>query len=348
MTPGAEPPVRVAVAGLGGIGLMHARHVAETEGAELVAVASATPERATQVAEQFGPAVAACSHEELPAAGEVDAVVLCCRAREHVRYAVPLLQAGKHLLLEKPGATTLADHDRLTAAAADAPGTLLQIAYMRRFDPAFLEARRRVAAGDIGQPLLVLSASRDTEYPPGEDPAETGGFLLDMAVHDYDVACWMLGQRPVRVSAARQGIVYPELLGLGDLDNASVTIEFDGGGIATTHISRTCAFGHDIRAEIVGAAGSVFVGNGAGAAVGVSVLDKRSARLFPVDYQDRFREAFRAEVAQFLARCADPEQAPGEAATLQSDRLAVEIGVAARASALQQRALETGEAWPWP
>jgi scyllo-inositol 2-dehydrogenase (NAD+) len=196
--------------------------------------------------------------------------------------------------------------------------------------------------------LLVLSASRDTDFPPDEDPADTGGFLLDMAVHDYDIAGWMLGQRPVRVSATRQGLVHPELLEVGDLDNASVTIEFDGGGIATTHISRTCAFGHDIRTEIVGAEGSVFVGNGAGAAVGVSVLDGRSARLFPVDYQDRFREAFRAEIGQFMARCSDPEQAPGEAATLQSDRLAVEIGVAARASAVQGRPLEPGEDWPWP
>jgi scyllo-inositol 2-dehydrogenase (NAD+) len=338
----------VAVAGLGGIGLMHARHVAETEGAELVAVASAAPERAAQVAQQFGRGVAACTHAELPEADDVDAVVLCCRAREHVRYAVPLLEAGKHLLLEKPGATTLSDHDRLTAAAENANGTLLQVAYMRRFDPAFLEARRRVAAGDIGEPLLVLSASRDTDYPPDEDPADTGGFLLDMAVHDYDIAGWMLGQRPVRVSATRQGLVHPRLLRAGDLDNASVTIEFDGGGIATTHISRTCSFGHDIRTEIVGSEGSVFVGNGAGGASGVSVLDARSAHQFPVDYQDRFRDAFRSEVAQFVARCADPGRSPGEAATLQSDRQAVEIGVAARASAIQERPLEPGKDWPWP
>jgi scyllo-inositol 2-dehydrogenase (NAD+) len=343
---GVEAPVRVAVAGLGGIGLMHAGHVLQNPEAELVAVASATPERAREVAAQLGPAVRASSHGDLAGAGDVDAVILCCRAREHVRYAVPLLEAGKQVLLEKPGATTLADHDRLRAAAREAPGARLQVGYMRRFDPLFLEARRRVAAGAIGEPLLVLSISRDTEFPPGEEPADTGGFLLDMAVHDYDVACWVLDQRPVRVSASRQALVHPQLLQVGDLDNALVTVTFDGGGLASAHISRTCAFGHDIRTEILGTEGSIFIGNGPRG--GVSVLDARSAPLFPADYQDRFRDAFQAELAQFLARCLHPDAPAGEAATLRSDRRAVEIGIAARASAVQERPLEVGEDWPWP
>ena len=67
--------------------------------------------------------------------------------------------------------------------------------------------------------------SRDEEFPAGEDPADTGGFLLDMAVHDYDTARWMLGQRPVRVSAERQALVHRQLLEVGDLDNAIVTVE---------------------------------------------------------------------------------------------------------------------------
>ena len=114
----ADRRVRVAVAGLGDIGLMHAHNVARQDAAELVAVASATPERAAEVAAELGPDVRALSHGQLPGTDDVDAVVLCCRAREHVKYAVPLLEAGKHVLMEKPGATTLATHDRLAAAAA--------------------------------------------------------------------------------------------------------------------------------------------------------------------------------------------------------------------------------------
>ena len=344
---------------MGQIGLMHAQNVARQVGAELVAVASATLQRATEVADEFGPSVQGLTHEQLAASDDVEAVVLCCRARDHVRYAVPLLMSGKHLLLEKPGATTLADHDRLRAASDAASGSVLQIAYMRRFDHLFVEAHRLVAAGAIGRPLLVLATSRDNEFPEGEDPADTGGFLLDMAAHDYDTACWMLGQRPVRVSATRQALVHPQLLEIGDLDNALVTISFDGEGIASTHISRTSAFGHDIRCEIMGADGSIFVGNDAGGP-GVTILDARSGDRFPSDYQARFPDAFRAEIAHFVEACAavqtgasiDSAADSGEgpraaAATLDDDRLAVEIGVAARASAVEERELAVGEDWPW-
>jgi scyllo-inositol 2-dehydrogenase (NAD+) len=344
-------PVRVAVAGLGDIGLMHAQNVAAYPGAELVAVASATMERAAEVAAKLGPGVKPFSHEELPAS-DVEAVVLCCRAREHVKYAVPLLEAGKHLLMEKPGATTLADHDRLLAAAEAAPDSVLQIGYMRRFDPLFSEAHRLVAAGAIGEPLVVRMTSRDQEFPAGEDPADTGGFALDMAVHDYDTAGWMLGQRPVRVSVERQALVHPQLLQLGDFDNAIITVSFDAGGIATSHISRTCAFGHDIRAEIMGREGSIFVSNGA-EGTGVTILDADSRDRFPTDFQARFRDAFRAEIAHFVDTCAAAlggAAADGSlvaAATLDDDRRAVETGVAARASAVQERPLAVGEDWPW-
>ena len=363
----AERRVRVAVAGMGDIGLMHARNVARDQRAELVAVASTTIGRAAEVAAELGAGVQPFSHEQLPAS-DVEAVVLCCRAREHVRYAVPLLEAGKHLLLEKPGATTLADHDRLHAAAEAAPDSVLQIGYMRRFDPLFSEAHRLVAAGAIGEPLVLRMTSRDQEFPAGEDPADTGGFALDMAAHDYDTACWLLGQRPVRVSVERQALVHPQLLGLGDFDNAIITVRFDAGGIATSHISRTCAFGHDIRADIMGRDGSIFVGNGAEGS-GITILDAASGDRFPVDYQARFSDAFRAEVLHFVDTCAaalsgegvDSSIATGHglsaaagregsslaAATLEDDRLAVETGIAARASAVQERALSVGEDWPW-
>ena len=261
--------------------------------------------------------------------------------------------------MEKPGATTLATHDRLAAAAAAAAGSLFQIGYMRRFDPLFREAHERVAAGAIGEPLVVRMTSRDQEFPPGEDPADTGGFMLDMAAHDYDTACWMLGQRPVRVSADRQALVHPQLLEVGDLDNAIVTVAFDGGGLATSHISRTCAFGHDIRAEIMGREGSIFVGNGA-EGTGITLLDARSQDRFPIDYQARFQDAFRTEIAHFIAACAvalsgagvDTAIATanarfGDAATLDDDRMAVQTGVAARASAVQERPLAVGTDWPW-
>src|SRR5262249_17602012 len=117
--------------------------------------------------------------------------------------------------------------------------------YRRRFDSRWQEARRLIDDGAIGRPLLVVGVARDVRTPEPEDPVTTGGFLVDMASHDYDAACWLLAQEPVEAFAVRQFSVYPELEALGDLDNAAVTVRFDGGGTAAWHISRpgatTCA-----------------------------------------------------------------------------------------------------------
>ena len=258
-------------------------------GAELVAVAAAREGRAEEVGRRLG--VAHGSYSELFARDDVDAVVLAARSVDHGPLAVEVLRSGKHLFLEKPGATSLAEHDTLRLESAARPGQVVQVGYMRRYDAGFVEAHRRVQAGDGGNPLVILLTSRDTEWPDGEDPRDTGGFLLDMASHDYDAACWLFDDEPVEVSVARQALVYPVLTRLGDLDNGVVTIRFARGGIAVTHVSRTSSFGHDIRCEVVGSEGSVFVrGPGDGTA---ALIDRSDAARFPARLSRALRRRLR-------------------------------------------------------
>jgi scyllo-inositol 2-dehydrogenase (NAD+) len=322
------------------MGTLHAENAGRIPGAELVAVAAARERRAEEVAGRLG--VRASGYRELFTADDVDAVVLAARSVDHGPLAVEVLAAGKHLFLEKPGATSLAEHDALRAASAARPAQVVQVGYMRRYDDAFLDAARRVAAGETGRPLVVLLTSRDTEWPPGEDPRDTGGFLLDMASHDYDAACWLLDDEPVEVSVARQALVYPELAGFGDLDNAVVTIRFAGGALAVTHVSRTSSYGHVIRCEIVGTEGSVFVRAGD---EGQAAVGRDSAAQFPADYRQRFAAAYVAELTAFVRACTG-EGPPGP--TLDIDRRAVATGVAARASAVAGHPLQIGTDWPWP
>jgi scyllo-inositol 2-dehydrogenase (NAD+) len=323
------------------MGTVHAENAQRVPGAELVAVAAARDGRAEEVGSRLG--VAHGTHAELFARDDLDAVVLAARSVDHGRLAVEVLRSGKHLFLEKPGATSLAEHDALRLESAARPGQLVQVGYMRRYDAGFAEAHRRVRAGGGGTPLVVLLTSRDTEWPEGEDPADTGGFLLDMAAHDYDAACWLFDDQPVEVSVARQALVYPALAGLGDLDNGVVTIRFARGGIAVTHVSRTSTFGHDIRCEVVGSEGSVFVrGPGDGTA---DVIDRSDAARFPPDYRARFAAAYVAELTAFVAACSGLGPA---GPTLVDDRRAVATGIAARASAVAGRPLAVGTDWPWP
>jgi scyllo-inositol 2-dehydrogenase (NAD+) len=316
------------------MGTLHARNA----GGDLVAVASTRPEQALSVAGELG--VRACTYEELFAAPDIDAVVIAARSIDHAERACAALAAGKHVFLEKPGATSLAGHEAVRAAAA-AAGTVVQVGYHRRFDAGWVAAKARVDAGDIGRPLMVVGVARDVRMPEPEDPVPAGGFLLDMASHDYDAACWLLGQEPVEVHAVRQSSVYPELEAMGDLDNAAVTVRFDGGGIAALHISRTCPWGHDVRAEVVGDEGSLFVG----LPVSAEVSTRAHAAGFPQDYRELFADAYVAELAAFVAAVAG---GPRSGATLEDDRRAVEVGVAARASAVAGEPRAVGPDWPWP
>jgi len=323
------------------MGWVHASNVLGLERARLVAVASTRAERAASAASSLG--VRASSYSELFAAGDVDAVVLAARSVDHAEHACAVLAAGKHLFLEKPGATTVAGQAAVRAAAAARPGCVVQVGYHRRFDARWVEAQRRVAAGEIGRPLLVFGVARDVRTAEPEDPLPAGGFLVDMASHEYDAACWFLGQEPVSVFAARQASVYPELEPLGDLDNAAVTLEFDGGGIAVLHVSRTCPWGHDVRVEVVGDEGSIFVGN-ASSRDGVYAMSRADSDGFPQDYRELFADAYRAELAAFVDACTG-EGPPGPG--LEDDRRAVAAGVAARASAVAGHPLEVGPDWPW-
>ena len=323
------------------MGTLHAENASRLPGAELVAVAAVRAGRAEEVGKRLG--VAHCGYSELFARDDVDAVVLAARSVDHGALALAVLTSGKHLFLEKPGATSLVEHDTLRRESAARPDQVVQIGYMRRYDAAFVEARRRVRAGNGGRPLVILLTSRDTEWPAGEDPRDTGGFLLDMAAHDYDAACWLFDDEPVEVSVARQALVYPQLEELGDLDNGVVTIRFAQGGIAVTHVSRTSPFGHDIRCEVVGREGSVFV-RGPGDAI-TTVIGREDASRFPADYRERFADAYVAELSAFVRACTgDGPAGP----TLEDDRKAVATGIAARASAVAGRPLEVGPDWPWP
>jgi predicted dehydrogenase len=324
------------------MGAVHARNATRLDGARLVAVASTRPEQAAALGAELG--VRGSTYSELFGADDVDAVVLAARSIDHAQHACAVLEAGKHLFLEKPGATTIAGQAAVRDASAMRARQVVQVGYHRRFDARWQEARRRVAEGAIGRPLLVLGVSRDVRTPTPEDPIPSGGFLVDMASHDYDAACWFLGQEPLEVFAARQASVYPELEALGDLDNAAVTVRFDAGGIAALHVSRTCAWGHDVRAEIVGDDGSVLIGNAASQNA-VTVMTREDGATFPQDYRELFADAYVAELQAFVNACGgEGPVGPG----LDDDRRAVAIGVAARASAVAGRPLQVGPDWPWP
>ncbi|MFL5832281.1 MAG: Gfo/Idh/MocA family protein [Solirubrobacteraceae bacterium] len=329
--------LKLGIAGAGFIGEMHARNAARSNAVELVAVAGA---RGAASAERFvaelGGDVRAVSLEELLEDAAVEAVLLATRTSDHAEHAVRVLEAGKHLLLEKPGAITLTEQQSIRDAAARHPELVVRVAYHRRHDPRFRELAALIADRRIGTPYAAHSISRE-DYPPSAEERYAGGFIMDVGVHDFDTARWLLGSDPARVFAAGQSAVYEH----GGADNVYITIDY-ADAAATVQLSRTSRVGLEVRFEVLGADGTALLYPGTASPAGMVAVT--TTREFPVDCRTAFPEAYPAELRDFAAAVRG-EPAPG--ATLTDDHWAVATAVAARASVEQGSALEVGPDWEW-
>jgi myo-inositol 2-dehydrogenase/D-chiro-inositol 1-dehydrogenase len=331
--PRDRSPLRLGIAGTGFIGRFHARNAVASDAVELVAVASARgADTARAVAGALGDSVRALSIEAMLADSQVEAVLLATRTTDHAGDAIEALEHGKHLLLEKPSAPTLAEHQLIARAAARRPELTVRVAYHRRHDPRFQELARLIDGGAIGEPYAVHSISHE-DYPPSDDDRFTGGFIMDVAVHDFDTARWLVDADPRTVQALAHAPHYND----AELDNVYVAIDY-GRRAATVQLSRTSRVGLEIRFEVVGSEGSALLTDQRLGA-GITVWTAARAHEFPPDCRAAFPDAYPRELVDFAASCRG-ENAPG--ATLVDDRWAIATAVAARASAASRRIVEVG------
>ncbi|ALC06292.1 dehydrogenase [Corynebacterium deserti GIMN1.010] len=259
MTP--NKPLRVALIGAGRIGSSHARILAHrVVGADLVAVVDPTPS-AEHLATELG-IVAYATAAELFDHDPVDAVIITTPARTHADLVVEAAAKGVHVFVEKPMAVTLNDAERAIAAAR-AADVVLQVGFNRRFAAGFAAARRRIEAGDIGQPQLLRSLTRDPG-PYAGDPYTVPQWtiFLETLIHDFDTLCYLNpSARPVEVTAHADCLVVPEAFDSGFLDTATVTIRFDNGALATAEASFSAVYGYDVRGEVFGSHGMMTMGD---------------------------------------------------------------------------------------
>lgn len=317
--------LRLGIAGLGEMGRLRLCTALELPGVQVVAIGATDVARAVEGVRNSGLQTVVCPYDEFFCRDDLDAVVVSGRTREHSDHAVRAIDRGWHVLVEKPSATTLVGCRRIGSAAMRDPTRIVAVGYMRRFDPAFLELKE-YAQNRIGEVLAVHSANFE-RFPPSGDAydVESGGLIVDMGVHDIDIARWILRADPVRAFARSETVTFAEV----SEDNAYLTIEFDGGKVATVHISRSVDFGSNVQCQVVGTSGCVWLR--AGRIEGsVGIVDRSERFELPVDYQARFREAFRLELASFVERCRGGRS---DGATIADDYHALATCLAARESA---------------
>jgi predicted dehydrogenase len=254
--------IGLGLVGAGRMGSVHARLVAAgIPGARLAGIADIDLDAARRLAAEVGDPPAYGSIDELLAAPGLDAVLIAVSSSRHLEVIQAAAGAGKDILCEKPIALTIADTDAAIEAVERA-GVRLQVGFMRRWDPDYARAHARIASGRYGRPILFTSLQFDVEPPPlaFADPAVSGGIMLDMGIHEFDLARWLMADEVVEVHAYGGSIVSPEIAALGDGDSAVVGLRFAGGALGTVQLARTTTYGEDVRTEVLLTNGSAWIG----------------------------------------------------------------------------------------
>ena len=221
--------IKVGLIGAGRIGRVHAENlVYRVPEASLVGISDVYVEAAEQVAAQVGIPDVYRDHRRILDDKKIDAVLICSSTDTHARFIEEAAQAGKQIFCEKPIAHDLADIDR-ALAAVDRTGVKLMVGFNRRFDPNFARVREVVETGGIGEPHILRIISRDPAPPPIDYIKVSGGIFLDMTIHDFDMARFLVGAEVEAVYASGGVMVDPAIGAAGDIDTALITLHFESG-----------------------------------------------------------------------------------------------------------------------
>jgi predicted dehydrogenase len=253
-------PLSTAIIGLGRMGRCHLSALDEVTEIDVVAIAEPSAE-AMDVATKLRPTAAPYSDVTGALAHPgLEACIVVTPTPTHPDVVAAALEAGLHVLCEKPLSLDAAGGDRLGAMAAERD-RVLQVGFWRRFSPPWRTAKDRIEGDEIGTPLLLRLAQWDGDPPPPAfcDPAVSGGLAIDCGVHEFDLAEWLTGRSIRRITAWSLPVVDDGVRAAGDLDNLVAVLELDGGAVATVDLSRNARFGDDIRTEILGANGALLI-----------------------------------------------------------------------------------------
>jgi myo-inositol 2-dehydrogenase/D-chiro-inositol 1-dehydrogenase len=330
----------VGLIGAGRIGRLHAEHLASRiPPVDLLVVADVSKEAARECAEHYGIPAYSGDYRTVLERPDVQVVVICSSTDTHAQIIEEAARCGKHIFCEKPIALDLPSIDEALRAVRDAR-VKLQVGFNRRFDENYRRVRKAVKEGEIGQPLVIHIISRDPAPPSLEYLRVSGGLFLDMTIHDFDMARYLIGSEIVEVSAIANVLGQPDIASVGDVANAVVMLRYANGVIGTISNSRTAVYGYDQRVEVLGSAGAISTGNNYPNSAVIS--DAHSVRRDPPlhFFLERYAESFLSEMIEFIdaVRSDTPVPVSGE-----DGRVSVVMALAAHKSLVEHRPVRIEE-----
>lgn len=290
----------MALIGAGRIGVSHAGLIAAHPRARLVAVVDAVPQAAENLAakHQATNDTVTMTAEAALADPAIGAILIATSTDTHADLIERAAKAGKAILSEKPIDLSLERIDRCLGVV-EATGATLMIGLNRRFDPGITTLKAKLDAGAVGRVSQISIVNRDANSPPTAFLARSGGIFRDMALHDFDLACHLLGESPVAITADGNALADTGAAEIGDYDASIAVLTMEGGARVVITNARCARFGFDFRLEVLGSDGVLSLGTTAS-----PVLTATEAGLFrdagPQTFFDRFETAFSRQFDAFL------------------------------------------------
>jgi myo-inositol 2-dehydrogenase/D-chiro-inositol 1-dehydrogenase len=332
--------VNIGIIGAGRIGRVHAENLAyRIPEVKVLAVADIFVEAAKKCAADLDIPSAFMDHRAIIENNQIEAVVICSSTDTHAQFIEEAAAAGKHIFCEKPIDYDLKRIDRALEAVKQAR-VKLQIGFNRRFDPSFKRVRDMVAEGKIGAPHIVHIVSRDPAPPPMEYIKVSGGIFLDMTIHDFDMARYLIGSEVEQVYATGGVMIEPKIGEAGDIDTALVALRYANGAIGSIDNSRQAMYGYDQRVEVFGSKGNIIVANRTPDNAIYSNADGVHTAKPLYFFIERYTDAFVAEMKEFIA-CVLEDKTPSVAGI--DGRIPVVMGLAAWKSYRENRPVKLSE-----
>lgn len=308
--------LKIGIVGLGRLGFIHAGNIAgRIKGAQLVAACSLKQEELNNASAEFNIPSRSCYQEfdDMVAKEKLDAIAIVSSSDQHCKQVLASLQLGLHVFCEKPLGVTIEECKEVERAVEKFNKQVFMLGFMRRYDASYQYAKQKIDEGYIGRPILFRSYSIDPDHSIKGTLAylpHSAGQFLDMAVHDIDLARWMLNSEPKTIYAAGGSYAYPEFEKYNDGDNAAAFMQFENQSLAFLLAGRTAPHGYNIETEIIGTKATLRIGSVPQKNL-VELLDHTGVRKeCSQSFSERFSQAFESEMQEFV-NCIIEGRKPG-------------------------------------
>jgi myo-inositol 2-dehydrogenase/D-chiro-inositol 1-dehydrogenase len=282
--------VRIGVIGTGVMGTDHARKLAGgIPGARLTALQDFDGSRAATLARELN-VLALTTAEELIAHPAVDAVLVCSPDSSHAALGLQAIAAGKPVMIEKPLAAERAEAEAIIRAETAAGRRLVQVGYMRRFDPGYAEMKQTLTSGRIGAPLFLHCRHRNAVSP---DYLTSDLIISSTAGHEFDAARFLLGEEiaSATVISPRASRHAPER------QPQFIVLQSVSGTIVDIEAFTDARYGYDVQAELVCEDGTVSLRPGPPTSIRIEAQD---GTIVPQDWRARFADAYRLQFERWV------------------------------------------------